>query len=132
MSASLFRSIKRQEMEAMGWTSKTKDILAPSIVNITNNFNSLSMWVTQEILNAEKIKLRFQILGYFIHVAYVIFFNKCCLEYKNFDGVKSIISGLQATPVHRLERTWALIGRKERDAFSKLEQITSIDNNNEK
>lgn len=50
----------------------------------------------------------------------------------SFEGTKSILSGLQATPVHRLNRTWALVGHKERDMFVKLEQITSLENNNER
>jgi hypothetical protein len=54
------------------------------------------------------------------------------LEFDNFDTLKSIVSALQSTPIHRLSRTWALVGRKERDVFQKLEEITSIENNNEK
>ena len=95
--------MKRKELEHMGWTSTTKNITAPSIVKMTAHFNQLAHFTAQKILDAEKIQLRLSVLTYFIHVA------NYCLHYDNYDGTKSIISGLQSTPVHRLNRSWAVL-----------------------
>jgi RasGEF domain len=86
----------------MGWTGNSKKTSSPSIVKITTHFNQLAHFTSQKILEAEKIQTRLQVLSYFIHVA------NYCLHYDNYDGVKSIVSGLQSTPVHRLNRSWSV------------------------
>jgi hypothetical protein len=138
MTANFFRSIPRKEFESIQWTSPKKNQITPCIVKMTTHFNlvlmvdKISLWIAQQILDASKIKDRMQLITYFIHVAQVVISNQALLEFDNFDTLKSIISALQSTPVYRLSRTWALVGRKERDVFQKLEEITSIENNNEK
>lgn len=93
----------------MEWNGSRKKDLTPSIVAIVGHFNQIAIFVTGMILSATKIQTRLSIVGYFIHVANVLLnLNKTCLLYENYDGLRSILSGLQATPVHRLHRTWAV------------------------
>ncbi|KAI8895453.1 ras guanine nucleotide exchange factor domain-containing protein [Globomyces pollinis-pini] len=126
MDANCFTSIDRKEFEEMKWGGINKATDAPRIVESTLHFNQLALWVAQEILNCEKIQNRFQVLGFFIHVA------NHCLKYDDFSGLKAIVSGLQSGPIYRLTRTWEMLGRKEKELYQKLTEVTSIDNNNEK
>ncbi|KAJ3044144.1 hypothetical protein HK097_001581 [Rhizophlyctis rosea] len=119
----LFRSIGRQELASLAWSSPDKNEKTPNIVAVTTQFNRIALWITQEILNADKIKRRFQLICYFISVA------KYCHNYNNFNGLRSVAAGLQSTPVHRLERTWAMVGRRERAIFEKLADLMSPMNN---
>ncbi|KAH6577262.1 hypothetical protein BASA61_003678 [Batrachochytrium salamandrivorans] len=125
LSSEFFRSITRAELESLAWTGSDKDKLTPAIVNITNNFNQIAIWVAQQILEAKSPKRRFQLICYFIRVA------KGCLDCNNFDSVRSIVAGLQSTPVYRLERTWAMVGRRERAVFDKIAELASLDHNND-
>ncbi|KAI8922679.1 hypothetical protein BC831DRAFT_506487 [Entophlyctis helioformis] len=125
LSSEYFRRLVPAELESLAWTKPEKDRLTPAIVQITNHFNQIAIWVAQQILDAKAAKRRFQLICYYIRVA------KYCLDYNNFDSVRSVVAGLQSTPVHRLERTWAMIGRRERSVFDKLAELASLENNND-
>ncbi|KAJ3182279.1 RasGEF [Gaertneriomyces sp. JEL0708] len=125
MDSEVFRSINRDELASIAWTGAYKYDRTPSIVAATQHFNKITLWVTHEIVSSVKIKRRLQLLSHFINVA------KCCLDLNNFNGLRSITAGLQATPVHRLERTWAMVGRRERAAFDKLCELMSPLRNSE-
>ncbi|KAL2915605.1 hypothetical protein HK105_204790 [Polyrhizophydium stewartii] len=125
LSSELFRNITSQELESLAWTGPEKERLTPAIVHITNHFNQIAIWVAQQILDAKAAKRRFQLICFFIRVA------KHCLDFNNFDSVRSVVAGLQSTPVHRLERTWAMVGRRERAVFEKIAELASLDNNND-
>ena len=58
--------------------------------------------MSEQILDAKQIKRRFHLLCYFIRVCSNL------LDLNNFDGLRGVMAGLQSTPIHRLERTWAV------------------------
>ncbi|KAJ3029651.1 hypothetical protein HDV00_009467 [Rhizophlyctis rosea] len=125
IDSDLFRSIGRHELASLAWSTADKHQKAPNIVGVTAHFNQIALWITQEILDSPKIKRRFQLICYFISVA------KYCHDFNNFNGLRSVAAGLQSTPVHRLERTWAMVGRRERAVFEKLADLMSPMNNSE-
>lgn len=97
---------------------------------MTTHFNQIALWTTQQILDAKDTKTRFAVLCYFINLA------KHLLAYNNLDGVRSVVAGLQSTPVYRLERTWAvycpliqMVGSKEREVFEKIGGLANLNDN---
>nr|KAJ3421634.1 RasGEF [Polyrhizophydium stewartii] len=131
LSSELFRNITSQELESLAWTGPEKERLTPAIVHITNHFNQIAIWVAQQILDAKAAKRRFQLICFFIRVAKVGKRGGIhCLDFNNFDSVRSVVAGLQSTPVHRLERT-QMVGRRERAVFEKIAELASLDNNND-
>ena len=40
--------------------------------------------------------------------------------HSNLHAVQAVVSALQAAPIYRLARTWALLGRRERQDFDKV------------
>lgn len=87
-------------------------------------FNQVAMWTANEILHSATPKKRINKIMYYINVAKVRMkvcaegmnsnFNfhvgvyQYCLEFCNFNSLRSILGGLQCTPVYRLQRTWAV------------------------
>lgn len=100
--------------------------------------------MSREILESQNVKRRIEKICHFIDIA------QLCYEYRNFFGLKSILAGLQCTPVHRLSKTWQVridawapchhhhtlltrppqgVNKKSRATFDKLSTLMSSENN---
>lgn len=55
--------------------------------------------------------------------------SKACLEIGDFNGAKCILTGIQHSPVHRLEKTWSLISKQRMQIFDKIASIMSPEDN---
>lgn len=123
LDLAVFKSIHPDELSGCGWTKKLKYELAPNVVAFTKRFNHVSFWVVREILNANRPKIRAAVLTHFIKIAKKLF------EMNNLHSLKAVISGLQSAPVYRLNKTWALIQRRDRAVFDKLAELLSEEEN---
>eukprot|EP00112_Aurelia_sp_Birch-Aquarium-sp1_P009547 Seg2088.3 transcript_id=Seg2088.3/GoldUCD/mRNA.D3Y31 product="Ras-specific guanine nucleotide-releasing factor RalGPS2" protein_id=Seg2088.3/GoldUCD/D3Y31 len=119
----LFEAIEPEELASCSWSTKKKYEVAPNVVNFTRRFNHVSFWVTREILNANTQKKRAEIISHFIRI------SKRLLELSNLHSLKAIVSGLQSAPIYRLNRTWNLVARKDRDKLEKLDELVSESEN---
>lgn len=123
MDAPVFKAIQPEELSSCGWNGREKHSLAPNVVAFTRRFNQVSFWLVREILTAQTLKIRAEILGHFVKIA------KKLLELNNLHSLVSVVSALQSAPIFRLNKTWALISRKDKATFEKLNYLTSKEEN---
>ncbi|XP_041428250.1 ras-specific guanine nucleotide-releasing factor RalGPS1 isoform X2 [Xenopus laevis] len=119
----VFKAILPEELASCGWNKKEKHILAPNVVAFTRRFNQVSFWVVREILTAQTLKIRAEILSHFVKIA------KKLLELNNLHSLMSVVSALQSAPIFRLNKTWALLNRKDKTTFEKLDYLLSKEDN---
>ena len=54
---------------------------------------------------------------------------KKLLELNNLHSLMSVVSALQSAPIFRLTKTWALLNRKDKATFEKLDYLLSKEDN---
>ncbi|XP_006635138.2 ras-specific guanine nucleotide-releasing factor RalGPS2 isoform X3 [Lepisosteus oculatus] len=123
MDAPVFKAIQPEELSSCGWNKKEKYSSAPNAVAFTRRFNQVSFWVVREILHAQTLKIRAEVLSHYIKTG-----KKLC-ELNNLHALMAVVSGLQSAPIFRLTKTWALLSRKDKTTFEKLEYLMSKEDN---
>uniref|UniRef100_A0AAZ3NZ74 Ral GEF with PH domain and SH3 binding motif 2 n=1 Tax=Oncorhynchus tshawytscha TaxID=74940 RepID=A0AAZ3NZ74_ONCTS len=92
-------------------------------VAFTRRFNQTTFWVVREILHAQTLKIRAEVLSLYIRTA-----KKLC-DINNLHAVMAVVSGLQSAPIYRLSKTWALLSRKDKATFERLEYLMAKEDN---
>ncbi|XP_020487567.1 ras-specific guanine nucleotide-releasing factor RalGPS2 isoform X2 [Labrus bergylta] len=123
MDAPVFKAIQPEELSSCGWNKKEKHITAPNVVAFTRRFNQTSFWVVREILHAQTLKIRAEVLSLYIRTA-----KKLC-DCNNLHAVMAVVSALQSAPIFRLAKTWALLSRKDKATFDRLDYLMSKEDN---
>uniref|UniRef100_A0A8C0BSJ4 Ral GEF with PH domain and SH3 binding motif 2 n=1 Tax=Buteo japonicus TaxID=224669 RepID=A0A8C0BSJ4_9AVES len=123
MDVPVFKAIQPEELASCGWNKREKYSSAPNAVAFTRRFNHVSFWVVREILHAQTLKIRAEVLSHYIKTA------KKLYELNNLHALMAVVSGLQSAPIFRLTKTWALLSRKDKATFEKLEYVMSKEDN---
>ncbi|XP_059840858.1 ras-specific guanine nucleotide-releasing factor RalGPS2 isoform X3 [Hypanus sabinus] len=142
MDAPVFKAIQPEELSSCGWNKKEKHSSSPNVVAFTRRFNHfqnnkkgkgpeakdwapcmVSFWVVREVLTAQTLKIRAEVLSHYVKTA------KKLYEINNLHALMAVVSGLQSAPIFRLTKTWALLSRKDKTTFEKLEYLVSKEDN---
>ncbi|XP_042340034.1 ras-specific guanine nucleotide-releasing factor RalGPS2 [Plectropomus leopardus] len=123
MDAPVFKAIQPEELSSCGWNKKEKHSSAPNVVAFTRRFNQTSFWVVREILHSQTLKIRAEVLSLYIRTA-----KKLC-DMNNLHAVMAVVSALQSAPIFRLTKTWALLNRKDKATFDRLDYLMSKEDN---
>jgi len=118
MEYTLFKAIK--PWEYLCWNTKMKQTKSANILAMINKFNVMSKWVQAEVLSAgESAKQRAVIIGKFLEIC------ECLRALKNYNGIMEILSGLNASAVHRLKLSWACLSSKQNEVFQEFNTFTT-------
>lgn len=79
--------------------------------------NKEMFWVINEIVSEDNITRRVKLIKYFLKVA------KLCKDFKNYNSMYAIISGLANSSVSRLKGTWERVPQKSDKLFNDLQDL---------
>eukprot|EP01086_Lenisia_limosa_P012934 TRINITY_DN41627_c0_g1_i1.p1 TRINITY_DN41627_c0_g1~~TRINITY_DN41627_c0_g1_i1.p1 ORF type:complete len:611 (-),score=140.13 TRINITY_DN41627_c0_g1_i1:72-1637(-) len=114
-----YAQIQPKEWLQPSWSSEDVGIRAPNIMSMINQFNNVSLWVMQTILNEEKPSDRAVVVAKIIQV------GEHLLQLRDFHSLMAVIAGLMSSPIGRLKATWAALSKKSYQSFLELETILS-------
>lgn len=123
MDLPVFKAITPDELTSCGWSSKAKLEKAPHIVQFTRRFNQVNFWTQGELLRADILKNRTEILSHFIRIA------KKLYEFNNINACMAVVMALQSAPIYRLQKTWMGLSKRDRTTFSNLKDLVSSNDN---
>ena len=148
----LYKTISMREFLDQKWNKDHKKLSAPGIVAFIEDFNELSALVTRyfffffwffgsfsysfsfifiypfpsphrSIVTQVSLRKRIKNLEKWVMVA------SKCREMTNFNGTMAIISGLRASSVFRLKKTWGGVEGKISGLYEQLVELMSQENN---
>ncbi|KAL3218372.1 hypothetical protein MRX96_031563 [Rhipicephalus microplus] len=103
----VFLKVHLQELAGCGWNRREK----------------VSLWVVQSVLCERSVGRRAELLGYFVRLAQQL------QLLGNLHGACAVVSALQSAPLFRLTKTWAQVGRRERQLLQRLASLFSEEDN---
>ena len=119
----LFRAMESSEFLNQNWSRAHKEEKAPNILRMIRRFNLTCRWIASEILVEGDPAGRAVLLARFIFIA------EQCRLMRNYNGVMTVIAGLQQTPIWRLKHSWGLLPAKSWDMWESLTELMSSTEN---
>uniref|UniRef100_A0A914CBY5 Rap guanine nucleotide exchange factor n=1 Tax=Acrobeloides nanus TaxID=290746 RepID=A0A914CBY5_9BILA len=89
----------------------------PQLQNFENLFNREMWWVVTEVCCERNVYKRAKLIKKFIKVA------RHCRDYRNFNSMFAIISGLDKPAVRRLAQSWEKVSGKYMKMLSDIQQL---------
>lgn len=115
-----YSRIKPYELLQQKWTKKNKGELSPNVCYCIDRFNTVTRWVTKEILSYDHTRQRAAAISKMVQVAMM------SLKLNNFATVFQITAAINAMPVQRLKKSWEQIHHTVIETFKELQEITNI------
>ena len=120
---SLFSKIKVREFLKGAFNGKDKYKLSPYICKIIKRFNTLSSWVTEEILSYDHAVKRGEVLLKFLRICAAL------KKIGDFDDCLSILTGITNFNISKLHKTWGHIPPEDISKYRALQKMLSFDGN---
>ena len=118
-------TIKPKEFFKGVFTKKNKDKTSPNITRMTNYFNKLSYWATEEILSYDYPEDRALVIEKLIDISNEL------INLNNFNDSMSIVSGLGLFFVNQnyLTKTWKHVSKNSMKIFKNIKNILNFADN---
>ena len=123
ISYHIFSQIQPKEFFKGVFTKKTKDITSPNLTKITNRFNQISFWLTEEILSYDHESDRGEIIEKFIDIAGEL------NDLNNFNDCMSLVSGLGSMIITGLAKSWKYVSKESNNVLVKLKKVVNFQDN---
>ena len=119
----LFSKIKVKEFLKGAFNGKDKYKLSPYICKIIKRFNTISTWVTEEILAYDHAEKRSNILLKYLKICTIL------KKIGDFDDCLSILTGVTNYNISKLHKTWGHIPSDEMANFRQMKKLLSFEGN---
>eukprot|EP00808_Paulinella_micropora_P000051 g9042.t1 len=129
-----FHAIKPRECLNCNWSKSNKEVLAPNILAMINQFNLVTCWVQHTIVCEPNLQKRGLLYNKMLKKRGLLY-NKMlkiadhCRSLNNFNSLFAIYCGLTANPVHRLKKTKELVTAKGQKKFLEYKELFKGDKN---
>ncbi|XP_076235750.1 uncharacterized protein LOC143180102 [Calliopsis andreniformis] len=114
----LFVRIPAEEIEMLVFQRSSRN--APNLAAWIAFSHRVSCLTVSEILAIKKLDIRSRIIARLINAA-----NKC-FAMGNFHSCRSILAGLQAPPIYRLQHSWAYLRIHHASRYETMEKLCKI------
>ena len=123
ISYQIFSKIQPKEFFKGVFTKKNKDITSPNLTKLTNRFNQISFWLTEEILSYDHGSDRGEIIEKFIDIANEL------NNLNNFNDCMSFVSGLGSMIITGLSKSWKYVSKESNNVLEKLKKVVNFQDN---
>ncbi|KAJ5072420.1 guanine nucleotide exchange factor [Anaeramoeba ignava] len=117
----LFCEIGVSEFFNNAWYRTTKFEKSPNIVRIIDHFNSLSKFISTQIIQKQNLKERVKIVDSIIMTVTHL------VEMRNFNTTVAFLAGLNSSSVYRLKRTFEKLSEKTMKKFEEIKEMFKAD-----
>ncbi|KAL6047267.1 Guanine-nucleotide dissociation stimulator CDC25 [Balamuthia mandrillaris] len=117
----IFQQIKPSELLKCAWSKAKLKSRAPHVLQLSDRFNRVSLWVAHIILSCRTIKMRVKVMTKFINIAQHL------KAFNNFNSVMEVMAGFNSAAVHRLKHTRAALSERSKELLEELEKTLSAD-----
>lgn len=120
-----FSRINQMELLSRCWNHKKHGDIGPSpnVAEFVSQCNKLTHFVSYMVLRKADFRKRAEVIKFFVLVA------ERCFHLKNYSSMTAVISGLGATTIIRLKKSWSLVPNDTVALFRKMDDLMSIDKN---
>ncbi|KNC51557.1 uncharacterized protein AMSG_07457 [Thecamonas trahens ATCC 50062] len=105
------------ELLGLAWSKPGKEDAAPHVLQLIRSFNTLSGWVASVVVRESKVKVRGELIGRFIDLAYEF------TVANNMNGMMAVMAGLSSSQVHRLRKSWQRVDDSRWAVYESLKAL---------
>jgi len=123
MDHEIFASIRPHEFLGQSWKRKDKATRAPNILRIIDHFNKICCWSQIMILREMDLRKRAHVLSRILKIC------QCLDNFNNINSLCAIMTGIRATPIFRLKKTFASLKTRHTKLLLKYNELLKSDKN---
>jgi hypothetical protein len=120
MENELFQGIQTWEFLNQGWLKADKEERSPNLLKMIRFSNTISSWISTEILQEENIRKRVNVIDSVIAIAQAV------RKLNNYNGLMEILAGLSNSGVGRLKKTWEMFNQLKKRRLVELDELRAL------
>jgi len=123
MDHEIFASIRPHEFLGQSWKRNDKATKAPNILRIIDHFNKICCWSQIMILHEIDLRKRAHVLSRLLKIC------QCLDNFNNLNSLCAIMTGIRATPIFRLKKTFGSLKTRHTKLLLKYNELLKSDKN---